>query len=116
MSKRHVLAVFGGSLVVTALLGCGAPAPLVAGDKAIAAEQPDTTATVDQSTLPPELAGLTPDELCQLMCQTMGGMGGELCRAMHEAGIEMTPMMLDPETLQEMAAVAQANQAQAPAP
>ncbi len=112
MTKRHLLAMVGILCGLTAPLGCMGPAQLVAADKAVAAAQPETTATVDQSTLPPELAGLTPDELCQLMCQTMGGMGGELCRAMHAAGIEMTPMMLDPETLQEMAAAAQANQAQ----
>ncbi len=112
MSKSHVLAILGASLGLAALLGCMGPEPLVAGDKAVAAEQPSMG--IDQNALPPELAGLSQDELCQLMCQSMGGMGAALCEAMHAAGMsmDMSVMMSDPETVQAMITAMQAAQPQ----
>ena len=116
MSKSRVLAVLGASLCMAALLGCVGPATLVAGAKASADEQAAgaTGTAVNQSTLPPELVGLSDDELCALMCQSMGGPGAAMCQAMHAAGInmDMGMMLADPATVEQLAAAARAAQAQ----
>ncbi len=112
MSKTRLLAIVATSLCLATWLGC-MPQPAASSAKTDAELQAGQVvpAAVDGATLPPELAGLTQDELCQLMCQSMGGLGAEMCKAMHAAGIDMTPMMMDQATLDQLAATVRANQA-----
>ena len=112
MSKTRWLVIVTGALCMTAWLGC-MPHPATA-DKTTSDLQAaqGTPGIVDQSNLPPELAALSREELCELMCEYMGGMGAAMCQAMHAAGIEMDQMVMDPATAEQLAAIVRANQAE----
>ncbi len=95
MYAHRVLQFLGPALGLILLVGCLGPATSDSPEKSItepAVAGPTAPAATDSS-LPAELAGLSQEEICELMCQSMGGLGGELCRAMHAAGFQMDGTM-----------------------